>query len=65
MKLKELQDRITEISNYIMKLEEKLKTKYAHTPAAAYEVRLDIDNCTNELLKLRQEFDRLVEDSNE
>jgi endoglucanase Acf2 len=65
MKLKELQDRITEISNYIMKLEDKLKNKYAHTPTVAYEIRLDIDNCTNELLKLRQEFDRLIEDSNE
>jgi len=65
MELKELQNKITEISNYIVKLEDELKNKYAHTPAVAYEIRLDIDNCTKELVKLRGKFDRLVEESNE
>jgi len=65
MKLKELQNKITEISNYIMKLEDKLKNKYAHTPAIAYEIRLDIDNCTKELVKLRGEFEELMEKSSE
>jgi len=65
MELKELQNKITDISNYIIKLEDKLKNKYAHTPAVAYEIRLDIDNCTKELVKLRGEFDRLIGESSE
>jgi len=65
MKLKELQNKITEISNYIIKLEDELKNKYAHTPAIAYEIRLDIDNCTKELIKLRNEFDRLIRKNSE